>query len=497
MRYTGLPLITFQCGELSDRLPCYIPVVAGHYRQECARVRTHSMGVVYCTRHAVILAVLAVAGVMLTLWTAHPYTWSAGNSYLGLHMTTTPLETNLRAGSYDNSSITSTGLIIINSLSGQQGSAMKGLLSFQCWVAPLSLPMYIQEFKFNAAMKMSDLVDLQHFNHASNEHGEPQLAKLDEPAASYPSNVIVLNGFHLSRHCKSNNYSTTVLDIQDGARRGCLNQDHGKYPIIQTIHNPCVVRVVESICLPLDPPAELKVHLFGNWNPRDSILLIHQWRYRLTRSMSRCTGTVEQDSIRRKLTSSKRLNEDARYYVDTFLNSQLLLAVMIRSERVSVGNMKSCLTHVLEAVSNISMRWDHTVTGRNGTLLTLDVGQYGSGSRANFRKPNVDNKAKKRIMKSVEDMVGHIYGEAGWSFKDWEQSYINASRGMAERTYFGALQRTLASQADCLILMGGGSFQEVAFNSYLALHPDKSKRCVQAICATKKFIEQLQIEIEG
>ena len=88
-------------------------------------------------------------------------------------------------------------------------------------------------------------------------------------------------------------------------------------------------------------------------------------------------------------------------------------------------------------------------------------------------------------------MVGHIYGEDEWPFKEWEQSYLNASRGIKDRVYLAALQRTLASQADCLILMGGGSFREVAFNNYLALHPDKSKQCVRTICISKRFTHML------
>ena len=180
------------------------------------------MAVSHFTRYTVttynIMVVMVVAGLMLTLWRAHPSTWSAGNSYLGLHMIATPLEANFRAGPDISAGATNiTGLIIINALTGQQGSIMKGLLSFQCWVAPLSLPMTILELAFTKVMKLSDLVDFQQFNHASSSHGEPLLAKGNE---SFPSNIIVVNKFQLARDCRSKNYSATALEnAQDGTRK--------------------------------------------------------------------------------------------------------------------------------------------------------------------------------------------------------------------------------------------------------------------------------------
>ena len=200
---------------------------------------------------------------------------------------------------------------------------------------------------------------------------------------------------------------------------------------------------------------------------------------------------TQQVLIRQKLTPSKRLNEDAHYYVDTFLNSQLRLAVMIRSERVSVSNLKNCLSQVVESVSSIAMNWSRTATGRKGTLPTLDVGKYGSITHRNFRNAGIDTEARSKITHSVTDMVGRIYGEDGWSFNEWEQSYLNASRGNKDGRYLAALQRTLASKAGCLILMGGGSFQEVAFNNYVVLHPDKSEQCVRTVCISEPFMQVL------
>ena len=80
-------------------------------------------------------------------------------------------------------------------------------------------------------------------------------------------------------------------------------------------------------------------------------------------------------------------------------------------------------------------------------------------------------------------MVPSVYGNK-LSYQDWENSFSLASRGLSDPPYIAAMQRALASQADCLILMGGGRFQLLAYEDYLMLHPDPSKQCVQYVCRT-------------
>ena len=49
------------------------------------------------------------------------------------------------------------------------------------------------------------------------------------------------------------------------------------------------------------------------------------------------------------------------------------------------------------------------------------------------------------------------------SFSEWEESFTRATGGVGNSGYIqAALQRTLASRAKCLILIGGGTFQDLA-----------------------------------
>ena len=66
--------------------------------------------------------------------------------------------------------------------------------------------------------------------------------------------------------------------------------------------------------------------------------------------------------------------------------------------------------------------------------------------------------------------VERLYeGREGWNFDQWEQRFIDSLGGVTDRGYVAALQRVLASssKAACLVLMGGGRFQELSLESYL------------------------------
>lgn len=67
------------------------------------------------------------------------------------------------------------------------------------------------------------------------------------------------------------------------------------------------------------------------------------------------------------------------------------------------------------------------------------------------------------------------------TFEEWEESFNKATGGVKNNGYIAALQRTLASRAKCLVLVGGGSFQELALKDYLKNHPNKEDHCIHLL----------------
>ena len=61
---------------------------------------------------------------------------------------------------------------------------------------------------------------------------------------------------------------------------------------------------------------------------------------------------------------------------------------------------------------------------------------------------------------------------------------------MTSGGYIAALQRAIASRADCLVLAGGGNFLKMALYQYLDNHPKRADQCVHFLCVPKGFEDQ-------
>ena len=145
-------------------------------------------------------------------------------------------------------------------------------------------------------------------------------------------------------------------------------------------------------------------------------------------------------------------------------------------EKDQPSKLTSCFNKVL----NIS----DTLQGHTQLypFVTMDIGQYGSQT---IPTTNPENK------KLSEKTFQALYHDK-WLVEEWEESFVTATGGVKDAAYLAALQRTLASRADCLILMGGGNFQSLALASYLNYHNNSSKKpCIHLVCMEHKLLDSM------
>ena len=206
---------------------------------------------------------------------------------------------------------------------------------------------------------------------------------------------------------------------------------------------------------------------------------------------------VNGQKLSHKFYPSPKLLNDAKYYTNTYLRGQTKVAVMIRSEQAirgfQTGNRLKQLNLCINKVVDIARNLTSTTSSPNTSniFLTLDVGKYGSNSVESvlrLSKYNLKNKSSD-VITSVKNIVPTLYGR-NWTFVEWEESFIKAADGYENPGYIASLQRTIASRADCLILMGGGDYQRLALHDYLELHPDTSQQCLQFVCFKEGLQEQ-------
>ena len=149
-------------------------------------------------------------------------------------------------------------------------------------------------------------------------------------------------------------------------------------------------------------------------------------------------------------------------------------------------NKDTYVAKCLHKVINIAEKTWEKGGGFSRPLVTLDLGKYGSIGMRQRTVPKLNQLAESTLSSLLHNK---------WTFSEWEESFVQVASINNNNGYIAALQRTLASRADCLVLVGGGYFHELALNDYKRNHPDKSTWCIHLVCAINS--RRLQQDVDG
>ena len=416
---------------------------------------------------------------------------------------------------------------IVLYLAGQQASGIQALINLQCRAHSLDIPMVILEpiipnNKFKAMpslklnetghpildsqtesyMRFSDLFDFDLFNKMSSEMGYPQLAPRMYFFETAPQKVIFIVLYEGEKSDLPAMWD--VWPLESSPTDECFNpltshlSSDPKTQIYQIIQKGfCVIKVVlfritrgESLIFTED---QLINSIFENRSFDDFTLVISVWmpKFVLPGNKGRECIHSGYHSTKEHVQPSKRLLADVKYYEDHFLNSNgKHLTLMIRVEhlytflrrpRSQYGQWtkEKCLDASIKEVQELQKNMS---LGK--PFVTLDIGKFGSKTLR-----SLGAEAVKRDTAGVNRVVSTVYnGE--WDLKEWENSFTQATGGVEDSSYIAALQRTLASKSECLILVGGGMFQELTMKKYMENH-DKADWCIRFLCIKDRLSEEV------
>ena len=416
---------------------------------------------------------------------------------------------------------------IVLYLAGQQASGVQALLNLQCRAHSLELPMVILEpiipqnkFKalpplhFNesgapqldlsqleSVMSFSDLFDLEMFNKMSSEMDYAPLIPRESFFERAPRKIVLVVLFDEER-----NELPEIIRLWP--KHGLLPDscfdpltshlsNDPKYQIYQIIQKGfCVIKVVLFQMTRGKPliftEAQLRRSILGRQSYTDITLVFNVWMPKFVMPGSKGSECINSGyhSSKEQLQPSKRLLANAKYYEDHFLKSgRNSLTLMIRLEHIYTflrrpkrqyeeWTVEKCLNAAKKEIQEF-----HETKSFSKPFVTLDIGKYGSKSlsSAGLQKIKNDTELINKFLLSLYD------GE--WNLKEWEESFVEATGGIEDSSYVAALQRTLASKAECLILVGGGMFQELTVRNYMSTH-DKADWCIHYLCIKdKKYIQ--------
>ena len=399
--------------------------------------------------------------------------------------------------------------VTVHKYMGQQGAGARDIASLQCFLMSLQKSMnhsfvlmepYFKDNHFAGspnttltdALKFSDIFNMDYFNTVSRETGRTEMVTQEEFTAMGPGYTILI------KLIEKPDGEAAILWKSDVANPKCLNGEkiHKLEHSFSDKMDPkiCVVQVVAlpfNMANRQESPVkirDIRDSIFKEWPPQKVTLIIGWWGgyyYMPLESGLTCARELRSNITKLLFKPSKRLQHDAKRYEEMFLDNQHKLAIMLRVEHVIKvylnGNQKdpngpNSLEDCFKEVLNIS----NTLQGPTQVypFVTMDIGQFGTKS---FHTVNTD------VTKLSKQTFQALYHD-NWSVKEWEESFVTVTGGVKDAAYIAALQRTLASRADCLILVGGGNFQSLALEDYLDYH---NQPCVHVVCSRHKLLNSL------
>ena len=416
-------------------------------------------------------------------------------------------------GSYSNAFTTKRqGYVTALSYNGQQGAGIQALISLQCWATSFNLPVKILEpimpkttfLSFphqdenDTLTTFGDLFDLVNFNKVSQSIGyQVPIGTREDFFSNAPREVILIREKMVPRNVSMAERILKVVWSADSAQnedKHCYQDDKvikAMTPLLK--ENFCITKVIEGLFSLkshyIFSDKEIQDVIYDNRSPEDITLVFSFWRtpwYVENRELNQpnmCEHAGRQSDKTQFLPSQRLLSDSIRYERE-YLGSSNEVALMLRIEHMiefvdqnkntaldEPWTVDTCLLEALKITKG------YLTSGL--PMVTLDMGKFGS-EYWNFlvRTRGVDFDG---LTRKSELLLETLF-DGKLTFDEWEDSFTRATGGVEHSGYISALQRTLASRAKCLVLVGGGNFQDLALKDYQRNHPNKDDQCVHHVC---------------
>lgn len=409
------------------------------------------------------------------------------------------------------------GCVLTLRYTGQQMAGIRGLISQQCWMKAFNLPMAIvspfllnshlmhsKELWVNFTDQQQRIVeaptiidryfDIQHFNNMSRKAGRPQLVAWNNFLETGPKSLIVLDIESIfSRGClhytKEGMCNKDKSELNPKATQQFTSGCKTSNPTSMAIEYLKSVgfQVVRRTCLNCKlfgkeqslTPSQIVEYIFGDYKPNEVTLVIDQWKFSFMMSPT-CSNMqiCHTEGFNTEIVPSKSILSDVEKYKNRlslriFANStpKSIVAIMIRIEWLLISRKGASLEIVRDCLNSISKKYQSLRSPKDTEimpLLALDIGKYGSTSFNTTMKINkIRGDYFEDITSLVKKFVFNMY-DGKLKFEQWEETYeeLFSSSVVVDGGYIATVQSTLASSADCMLLAGGGHFQQMAKEQY-------------------------------
>ena len=376
---------------------------------------------------------------------------------------------------------------------GQQGAGIRGLLSLQCFCHHLDIPVTIVEpFLMNSILghvkswpnqthllKFSDMFNLHNFNNKSARSGYSPLATWEDFLSNAQEKTILVE-----LQFGEQKFTKVIWEAITTSTASCYSGENFSGLKQLATCTVCIVRIVKICCIHLEIAAyeseltmkELRNAVFGKWKPEEVNLLFTYWSAYWQVPSASCKDFYPA----RNLHSNDQLLKQAKEYEDLYVKSNhSTIAFVLRFEYLLAVhyNIDACMQNLYEAPHRLNI-------SNKSVIVAADIGKYRSNSweksLSEFYSKNTS-----QLMETFKSAVTLLIRNQ-WTFEEWENSFTKVTAGIEDNGYIAAIQKTIASRADCIVfLVQGGNFQSLVIEEYVKHHRLQSEHCIHYICDRK------------
>jgi len=408
------------------------------------------------------------------------------NTYSGLHSAEVRNVKGSKSSSFNK-------FVICYSYWEQQTNAVLNLWSFQKWANHSGKFSVVEPFvtnsvlgftknqanqhDFSKSLRFRDYYDIEQWTQGTAKHSIPPLVSWENFTQHCSKDVIVV---------------LTAFDANPGGyykngdimkNRRCASESRQHMSNINSLLNFLGLKVVKTLCYAYYKKNNNKK--LAEFNSlleleRNATILFSFWR-----GIEPGRITMDEPSLWRQhetdvlsiMAPSPRIASSSKNYLQSVLNVNFseYTAVVFRSVRRQ-QEMKAkgySLTKILESYYKcLSQLPDMLKSLGLKTVLATDLGRFGDQTQKFAR--NVD--LYKQVLNAVYD--------SNKSISKYEEEFIKAADGVTDTGYIGGMQKTIALNAKCIVMMGGFStFQ----SSIIAHYKSAGQTCIKYLCYETPF----------
>jgi len=403
------------------------------------------------------------------------------------------------------------GHILVYSSYEEQTNGARNLWQLHMWAAILKMrvvePFAVESMfgvigalpNFTQSLRFSDYYDTDKWNKLVKVYGGSSLVRWEDFLSNAPRKVIIL--YTLPRYLQGMPITVTYGE-DDVNKYNPIKYEHiATEDMTWLKQNFNITRVVNFIRdgrvqHPLSLK-ELQSYVFGDINPREVTLLIVNW---IGISITQLRIQVKEDTAYKSFTNamhvdfrvpqgypavspSQKISEAYKRFVSKYIGNRKYVGIIFRTHCVLRNGVGGSFNEKSQYLLGCSTQLKHTldkVRNKWGIFMAYDLGTFGSDGYY-----SADDQ---RLFPLRDQILSDVFN-GSISMKQRDEMLMNVSGGISDRGFIAVLERTIATYADCIIVLGkGSSFVASSALIYFSLH--SSHTCAVSICAESTLMSR-------